>query len=247
MVSVITPCYNAERYISACIESVLAQTYNDWEMLIVDDCSEDRSAEIIREYCAKDCRIKYFKTEWPSGSPTLPRNMAIEFAKGEIVGFLDSDDIWLPEKLEEQLACMRDNNAVFVFSDYEKMTHDGVRAGRIVRSDSVVTLQNFKKGNPIGCLTAMIDISRTGKFRFSSMRHEDCIAWIGILQIHKVAYNTGTITAAYRESPNSVSSNKFKILSWQWKIYRLVMRFNILKSAYYYAHYAYRAYKKSKI
>lgn len=102
LVSVITPCYNGANYIAACIESVLAQTLVNWEMLIVDDCSTDNSAEIILSYVKKDTRIRFFQTNKPSGSPAIPRNIAIDNAKGHYFAFLDCDDLWLPRKLEEQ-------------------------------------------------------------------------------------------------------------------------------------------------
>ena len=102
-ISVITPCYNSGAYIADAIESVIAQSFVNWEMIIVDDCSSDNSAFIINQYSSKDARIKYFKTDFPSGSPTLPRNIGIKYAKGKYIAFLDSDDIWLPEKLKEQI------------------------------------------------------------------------------------------------------------------------------------------------
>ena len=98
-ISVITPCYNAESTIRETIDSVLRQTFKDWELLIIDDCSTDNSAEIIREYSSRDSRIKYFKTEEKSGSPSTPRNIGIDNASGEYIAFLDADDVWLPDKL----------------------------------------------------------------------------------------------------------------------------------------------------
>lgn len=106
LVSIVTPCYNAERYIADTIASVQAQTYTKWEMMVVDDCSTDNSAEVIKRLAREDSRIKYFKTDKPSGSPTKPRNIALDKARGEYIAFLDADDLWLPQKLEEQLAFM---------------------------------------------------------------------------------------------------------------------------------------------
>ena len=103
LISIIVPCYNSERYIVQSIESVIMQTFQQWEMIIVDDCSTDNSADIIKKYEAKDFRIRYLKTNEPSGSPSIPRNIGIREARGRYIAFLDSDDIWLPKKLEEQL------------------------------------------------------------------------------------------------------------------------------------------------
>lgn len=134
LISIITPCYNAVPFIAQTIESVLTQTYPYWEMLIVDDCSTDRSAEIIQTYVKRDLRIKYFRTDHPSGSPSLPRNIAMEQAQGEYIAFLDSDDAWLPSKLEEQVIFIRSGPYDFIYSDYEKMAWDGKRNQRLIRA-----------------------------------------------------------------------------------------------------------------
>lgn len=131
LVSVITPCYNGANYIAACIESVLAQTLVNWEMLIVDDCSTDNSAEIILSY-VKKTREFVFQTNKPSGSPAIPRNIAIDNAKGHYFAFLDCDDLWLPRKLEEQYSYAEANNYLFVYSNYEKITSEGIRNERVI-------------------------------------------------------------------------------------------------------------------
>ena len=105
VISIVTPCYNAEKTIVQTIESVLAQSFSDWEMLVVDDCSSDSSAEIIRNYAQKDPRIRYYKIPSPSGSPALPRNIGIDNARGEFIAFLDDGDIWLPEKVKKEYDC----------------------------------------------------------------------------------------------------------------------------------------------
>lgn len=120
LVSVIIPCYNSERYIVQSIESVIMQTFQQWEMIIVDDCSTDNSADIIKKYEAKDFRIRYLKTNEPSGSPSIPRNIGIREARGRYIAFLDSDDIWLPKKLEEQLKFIDQPNVAMVFSNFGK-------------------------------------------------------------------------------------------------------------------------------
>ena len=243
-ISIITPCYNASVYLGMCIESVIAQTFVDWEMIIVDDCSTDNSADIIKAYQQNDSRIKYFKTPYPSGSPAQPRNIGIGEAKGRYLAFLDADDIWLPQKLEEQIKCIELHKSCMVFSNYEKIDNAGNKSHRIITAPSVVTLKDMYCGNPIGCLTAFVDSSIVGKFQFRNMHHEDCIAWIEIIREFGNAYNTNTVNAYYRESEQSVSRNKLKILGWQWKIYREILHFGIFKSIYYYIQYAYRGLKK---
>ncbi|GHU75177.1 hypothetical protein FACS189461_0930 [Spirochaetia bacterium] len=124
LVSIITPNYNCSRFIGKTIESVLAQTYQNWEMIIVDDCSTDGSYEIALDYARKDSRIKVYRTEHNSGA-ALCRNKAIELSQGQYLAFLDSDDLWLPEKLEKQLKFMQENDCDFSFTEYELIDEEG--------------------------------------------------------------------------------------------------------------------------
>ena len=245
LVSIVTPCYNAESYISLTINSVLAQTFGAWEMLVIDDCSTDRSSVIVKEFAAKDCRIKYLKTDQPSHSPTRPRNMGINAARGRYIAFLDSDDMWLPEKLEEQLKIVNQNEVAIVFSNYEKIDKEGQRSDRKVIAPSYVDYSRLLKGNCIGCLTAMYDTAKVGKVFFKNVGHEDCVLWLDILKKGFKAQNTNTIAALYRVGNLSVSSNKLKILSWQWNILRNEEHFPIYKAFYFYVHYAIRGFLKS--
>lgn len=174
LVSVIIPCYNSERYIVQSIESVIMQTFQQWEMIIVDDCSTDNSADIIKKYEAKDFRIRYLKTNEPSGSPSIPRNIGIREARGRYIAFLDSDDIWLPKKLEEQLKFIDQPNVAMVFSNFEKVDQAGRRTKRKIIAPSVVDYHLLLRGNCIGCLTVMYDTEKVGKMYFKNVRHEDC-------------------------------------------------------------------------
>ena len=145
LVSIITPCYNAAPFISQAIESVLAQSFGDWEMIIVDDCSSDDSLSIIQKYARIDSRIRYLRTDKPSGSPTLPRNMGIKEAKGRYIAFLDSDDIWLPNKLSDQLKVFEKSEVAIVFSNYEKVSLGGERCGREVMAPCEVDYRLDRK------------------------------------------------------------------------------------------------------
>ena len=245
LVSVIMPCYDGEKYIAVAIESVINQTYHDWELLIVDDCSTDRSSSIIVGYAAQDYRIRCFKTQSPSGSPCLPRNMGIEASKGRFIAFLDSDDCWLPNKLEQQLPLFEEFNVGVVYSDYEKMSENGERNQRIVRAPARVNYRQLLLGNVIGCLTAVYDTAKVGKVYFENHSHEDYILWLSILKQGYVARNSGKVSACYRVREHSVSSNKWKALSWQWDIYRNVEKIGFLKAAYCFVHYAYKAFRKA--
>ena len=242
MVSIITPCYNAEKYLAQTIESVLSQTCQDWEMLIVDDCSSDGSAQIIEEYARKDSRIKYLKTDRRSGSPTLPRNIGIENAGGRYIAFLDSDDLWLPGKLDSQLNAIKKNkDAAIVFSYYEKIAEDGTRSGRVIKSPASVTYDKLLRGNVIGCLTGMYDVDKVGKTYFVNEGHEDYILWLSILKKGYTAVNTEDLQALYRVRESSLSSDKGKAVRWQWRIYRDVEKLNLFKSLFCFTCYAFKA------
>lgn len=156
LVTIVTPCYNSKETISQTIESVLQQTFSNWEMLIVDDCFTDSSPEIIKKYADKDYRIKYFRTQNKSGSPSLPRNIGIENAKGEYIAFLDSDDLWLPYKLEHQLKFLEKNGYDLVYSYYEKIDWEGRQNNRVIRTREKTRYDDILKSNSIPCLTSMI-------------------------------------------------------------------------------------------
>lgn len=245
LVSVIMPVHNAEKYLDESIGSVLRQTYPYWELLIVDDCSTDSSLSIIAGYTAQDSRIRCYKTSSPSGSPCLPRNMGIKAAKGRFIAFLDSDDCWLPTKLEEQLPLFEKPDVGIVYSDYEKMAENGERNQRVVKAPSCVNYQQLLLGNVIGCLTAVYDTAKVGKVYFENHSHEDYILWLSILKKGYIAQNSGKVSACYRVREHSVSSNKLKALSWQWDIYRNVERIGLLKAVYCFVHYAYKAFRKA--
>lgn len=240
-VSIITPCYNAALYLAQAINSVLAQTYREWELLIVDDCSTDGSYELIQKFASWDTRIKYFRTDFPSGSPTLPRNIGVKHAKGRFIAFLDSDDIWLPDKLKQQIPLFEQNNVAIVYANYEKITDDGIRSGRLIKAPIKTDYKNMLYENVIGCLTAVYDVKKVGKIYFPNVRHEDFIVWLDILKKGFIAVNTNTVLALYREQKNSLSANKFKAFSWTWNIYRNVEHLNVIKSCYCFCHYAIRA------
>lgn len=248
MFSIVMPCYNSGTYIRQAINSVKGQTYRDWELLVVDDGSTDNSADIIKGMEQTDGRIKYLKTNAPSGSPIVPRNIGVKNALGRYIAFLDSDDAWLPNKLERQMKMFEQyEDMAICFSNYEKMTEQGERNNRIIKAPSVTTYKQLLLGNVIGCLTAVYDTEKVGKVFFQNHSHEDYILWLDILKRGYVARNTNTVEALYRVRENSVSSNKLKTLSWQWDIYRNVEKIELFRSSYYFFNYAYRAFKKAMI
>lgn len=237
LVSIITPCYNAAQFIAETIESVLAQTYTNWEMIIVDDCSTDCSAEIINEYVAQDNRIKYYKTDKPSGGPIAPRNIALEKAQGEYIAFLDADDLFLPHKIERQLKLFQDNIAI-VFSNYEKIDKNGSRNNRIVVAPKSVSYRKLLQSGYIGCCTMMCDVSKVSNMKFSNIGQEDWAFQLDILRKGYIAVNTNTVESLYRIVENSRSSQKLKVAKGQWYVLKNVEKLTMFEAIYYFCHYA---------
>ena len=238
VVSIITPCYNASATIAETIESVQSQTYSSWELLIIDDSSTDHSDEIIMKYATQDCRIRYFRTEHPSGSPALPRNIGIESARGKYIAFLDSDDIWLPDKLELQMNFMANNDYSVIYSYYEKINHLGERNNRIVKTRHKTTYRNLLKSNSIPLLTAVIARETIGQVRFRQIPQEDFCFWLDIFKHGHEAYNLPVVTALYRVVENSRSARKVSMFKGYWNVLRNYQNIGRLKTCYYSVTYA---------
>ncbi|SIS38176.1 Glycosyltransferase involved in cell wall bisynthesis [Zobellia uliginosa] len=232
MVSIITPVYNSEKYITHCIESVLAQTYGNWEHILVDDCSTDKSIAIISEYAKNDTRIRLLQLESNSGAG-IARNTAIEAAKGRYIAFLDSDDAWLPQKLKTQVSFMQDNNYYFTYTAYDKMNELGESLNQPVNVKSKTTYHSALFKNPIGCLTAMYDVDFFGKQYMPEIRkRQDYALWLKLLK-KTDAYGLDKILSTYRIGNESISSNKFKLIKYEWRIYREVEGLSLLQSIFY--------------
>lgn len=242
------PMHNASRYVEDSVRSVISQTFQDWELLVVDDASTDDSRTIVQQYAQQDSRVKLLRNAHPSGNPASPRNVGVEAAQGRYIAFLDSDDVWLPNKLERQLPLFERDDTVIVYSDYEKMTDSGKRSNRVVHAPREVGYRQLLKGNVIGNLTGIYDTGKVGKHYFQVIHHEDYPMWLAILKTSgKKARNVGEVLAVYRVREQSVSARKLSILFWQWDIYRKIEHFGIARSAYLYANYAVRAFYKSLI
>lgn len=233
LISIITPAYNCKTTIMACIDSVLNQTYSIWELIIVDDSSNDSTPEIINTFVKKDKRIRYLRTDSPSGSPSLPRNIGIEKARGKYIAFLDADDIWLPQKLEKQIQFAEANGYDLVYSYYEKMTWDGKRGDRIITTRRETNYRDLLKSNSIPCLTSFIRKDAIGDTRFKQIPQEDFCFWLDILKKGYTAYNLCEITAVYREAKNSRSSNKLDMFKGYWNVIRNHQHIGIMPACYY--------------
>lgn len=244
LVSIITPCHNAGAYLSHTIESVINQTYSNWEMLIVDDCSTDNSAEIIKQYSLNNPRIRYLKTEKPSGSPALPRNIGIDNSKGEYIAFLDSDDLWYPEKLECQVEYAQKNDYQFVYADYEKMDFDGHQDDRFIRMPQKSTFWDVLETCTIPCLTVMMTREIIGRTRFKDIPKEDFVFWLDILKKGVAARNCGKVLASYRVLKGSRSSNKFAMIKNQWYVLRKIEGVKIPIAVYFMSKFLFYGFSK---
>lgn len=245
LVSIITPVYNAEKFIEETIKSVQAQTYTNWEMILVDDLSSDNSEVIIKKMQDSDSRVKYIKLKENSGA-AVARNTGIENSRGRYIAFLDSDDLWKCNKLEKQIDFMKVNNYGFSFTSYELMSEDGTRLNKIVKVPEKINYDGLLKNTIIGCLTVMIDRNIVGEFRMPLLRKgQDTATWLKILKTNcKYAYGMNENLANYRLVEGSISSNKICALKRTWNTYRNVEKLSLIKSCYVFSFYALNAIKK---
>jgi len=242
LVSIITPCYNSERYIAKAIESVINQTFIDWELIIIDDKSTDNSLSIIKEFLKIEPKIKLIEQDINIGAANA-RNIGIKNAIGEYISFLDSDDIWLPEKLEKQIKYMRDNNILLTYCSYYTIDeNDNIK--NIRRAKDKVDFNDILKSNFIGNSTAIYNAKILGKRYFENIHHEDYLYWIRIIKDIQYAKGIDLPLAKYRVRNSSISSNKIKSAIWTLKIYRNVLKLDILQTIYSFINYIYYGFKK---
>ncbi len=229
LVSVIVPNYNGKLFLERCIESVLAQSYTNWELIICDDCSTDNSIELISQYA--DSRIKEpIRLEANQGA-AVARNLCIERAKGEYISFLDNDDYWLPEKLERQIDFMKKEGHLFTYTDYFLFKND--RKKRI-SSKRYVKYPTLLRNNYILTSTVIYNAKQLGKIYMANIRkRQDWSLFINIIRKSGVAYNLPVPLAAYRRHSDSLSSNKLDLLGYNFNFYHQVLGFSKLKSAVY--------------
>ena len=219
MVSIVTPTYNSAGFIAETIECIQNQTYEDWELLITDDCSTDNTVEIIKSFAAADSRIKLFCLE-KNGGGGVSRNNSIEQAQGRYIAFCDSDDRWLPDKLETQLAFMENTGAAFTYASYLLCDENGNDCG-ITICRKRISYRKILMDNYIGCLTAMYDTEKVGKVYMPLIRkRQDWGLWIKIIKKCGMAYGIKKPLGIYRIRKNSVSSNKLLLIKYHAMLYK---------------------------
>ncbi|MFE4238724.1 glycosyltransferase family 2 protein [Peribacillus butanolivorans] len=232
LVSIITPMFNSEKYIVEAITSVINQSHQNWEMIIIDDCSTDNSKKIVEKYKKEDPRIKLIIQHDNTGV-AVARNRGIREAKGKYLAFLDSDDIWPKMKLSKQIEFMEKKNCAFSFTSYEIMNDSGEMTGKVIKVPEKVNYQELLRGNIIGCLTVLIDLDKVSDVKMPNIRHEDYATWLSILNKNDLsAQGINTPLAYYRKANNSLSSNKFKTISWTWNIYKRHLQMGFVESFY---------------
>lgn len=233
MISIITPAFNASKTILDTYQSILGQSYKDWEWIVVDDFSTDNTSEIISEISKKDKRVILLKNKQNLGA-AHSRNAGISAAKGRYIAFIDSDDLWLSEKLSKQIDFMVTNNFSFTFSNYFILSKNNKQKEHRVKKD-YLTYKDLLKRNAIGCSTVIYDTEVLGKqfMPVDSPKREDHAAWLDIVKLSKKAYRIDQFLTIYRIGIRSVSSNKIKMIKYQYLMYRNHEGFSFLKSLWY--------------
>lgn len=229
LVSIVTPSYNSSGFIRETIESIIAQTYQYWELLITDDCSIDNSIEIVEQFVQKDSRIKLFRLGKNCGAG-ICRNNSIKEAKGRYIAFCDSDDVWMPNKLEKQLAFMEEKNCALVYSSYMQMDEQRHVYGAVICKKEE-TLKSMIKDSGIGCLTAMYDTVKVGKMYMTALRkRQDWGLWLTILMKCGVAYGVKEPLAYYRVRRESISANKWALVEHNINVYRQILNYSTIRA-----------------
>lgn len=235
LVSIIMPSYNSEGTILESIQSVLSQTYKNWELIIVDDRSTDNTWQVIQTYADKYDNIRIYQNKENLGAGAS-RNFAIKKARGRFIAFLDSDDLWTEDKLAEQIPFMLKNNYPLTYTHYSRFNSEEELS--VVTAPEYTTYKKLMYSNVIGCLTAVYDTQALGKRYMPLIRkRQDMGLWLDILKDTPKAYCLPKPLAKYRMD-SGMTANKFSVLSYQWKFYRDVVGLSLPRSLFTFSVYA---------
>ncbi|WP_299776572.1 glycosyltransferase family 2 protein [uncultured Formosa sp.] len=234
LVSIITPVYNAEKFISQTIETVLSQTYTNWELILVDDGSSDNSLQIISKFTAAHKNIFLFKNAENSGA-AITRNRGMEEAKGKYIAFLDADDIWFPTKLDKQIGMMEAKHLDVSFSSYNLMDAEGHSLEKKVKALEQLTYKKLLKCNYVGNLTGIYNAQTLGKIYTKNLRkRQDWLLWLAAVKKTKQpVLGIQESLANYRLQSDSMSANKFGLIKYNYSVYKTGLQFSTVKSLYY--------------
>ncbi len=238
-ISIIVPVHNAQAYLNKTIKSVLEQTYPEWELILVDDASTDDSAAVCMNY--QDGRIRMIRNQGIRGAASA-RNTGTDAARGRYIAFLDADDVWKPEKLERELGKMKETGSAFVFTSYEYGDEDANGKGKIAHVPETLTYREALKNTIVFTSTVLFDTKMIPKdlIRMPLVESEDTATWWQILKTGIIATGLDEALVIYRRPAKSLSSNKFRAIQRIWKLYRKVEKLSLIKSCYYFTHYAVR-------
>lgn|SRR5690554_2099909 len=228
-VSVIMPAYNAAGFIQQAIASVGQQNYPHWELIVIDDASTDNTGELIQAWQEKDARIRYMRLDNNSGGAAVPRNKGIAEAQGRYIAFLDADDLWQPEKLEQQIHFMRLHNLAFSCSTYQVINAQQ-KPLRTIQPPAVLNYKHLLRNNPIGCSTVIYDAARLGHLQFAEVGHEDYDLWLRLAKNNVSMGGLEACLTVYCQRKGSLSANKFKVMGYFYHIYRHQQKFSPIKS-----------------
>lgn len=242
LVSIIMPAYNAENLIEDSINSILSQTYRNFELIVIDDCSKDQTVRIVEQFILKDSRIKIIKNTKNKGVAET-RNVGLDQAKGEYVAFLDSDDRWSDNKLALQMQVFKEKNIDVLFGAYYRFNSKGII--NLVNVPSYIEKHNLLKGNCIGNLTGIYNFRKFPNIRQKEIGHEDYLFWLEIFNSRVGVKGEGIQEpiAFYRvaEDGKNLSGNKLKAAGWTWNIYRKHLQLNLISSLVYFSYYMIKA------
>lgn len=242
-VSIITPLYNCEKYITETIKSVQNQTYENWEMVLVDDCSSDSTCDIVEALAKDDNRLKLFRQEI-NGGAAKARTRAMRESTGRFIAYLDADDIWLPEKLKKQVKFMLDKGIGFSCASYQVIDDNGNLLNKKVHMLPKVDYVGFLTNNLLQTVGIMVDSEIVDKGLLvmpDIRRRQDAATWLQILKAGFDCYGMNEILAHYRRATNSLSSNKFKAAKGIWSLYRDIEHLSLPFSCYCFVRYAFLA------
>ena len=244
LISIIVPVYNAEKYIEETIDCVLAQTYTDWELLLVEDCSSDNTVAAIQQYMERknDTRVRLIRQPVNMGAARA-RNRGLQEANGRYVSYLDADDLWIPEKLEKELAFMKEKNASFVFTGYEFADESGRGLGKVVHVPETLTYRQALSNTTIFTTTVMFDTEKLSKEQLEMpvIKSEDTALWFKVLRSGVVAYGLDENLVKYRRAGKTLSSNKLEAIRRIWNLYRKAEGLNVFASIWHFCFWAMRA------
>ena len=233
LVSIITPSYNSELFISDAINSVINQTYKNWELIVVDDASKDNTCTIVNDYIVNDNRIHLIRLTQNSGAG-VARNKAIKYAKGAYIAFLDADDVWKPHKLEMQLEFMKKYKLSFTYSSYEQINEKGDSLNKLINALPVLSYNKLLKCNYVGNLTVIYSVTLLGKIYMPKIRkRQDWVLWVRVIEKSGQTKGIQESLAYYRIRKDSMSANKFNLLKYNYNFYRKGLNFAPLKSVIY--------------